>query len=140
MHSLKQFVNFIYTDTDSIVLKNVDFYKMHSQINSLNLGSIKLEGFYDEGIFLAPKTYALKRGNTYIFKLKGIARASINKIDRDLYTFMFNNLKKPAPINISYTNLFSKNIKDFSIENQENLFQFSFHYDKRQKIYDKNDF
>jgi len=43
------------------------------------LGALKLEGIYDEAIFLAPKIYALKNQEEKIIKIKGLSRQAIHE-------------------------------------------------------------
>ena len=58
-----------YSDTDSVVLQNpID----DSEIGK-ELGKMKLEHVINDGIFQAPKTYAIKIGEKVITKIKGYA-------------------------------------------------------------------
>lgn len=68
----------IYTDTDSVVLaKSLD----HSLIGK-GLGKMRLEYEIKEGIFISPKTYAIRvysKGNIIeIFKAKGVGPSLMN--------------------------------------------------------------
>ena len=63
-----------YSDTDSIYL---DGPLPDSFISPTELGKLKLEGVYDEAIFLAPKVYALKNQEGEIIKIKGLNKDSI---------------------------------------------------------------
>jgi hypothetical protein len=64
-----------YTDTDSLYFDG----PIHSQgtdgfISNTELGKLKLEGVYDQALFLAPKVYALKNKDEEIIKIKGLLR------------------------------------------------------------------
>ena len=141
MHILKQKINFIYTDTDSIFLLAKDLNRLSAELDPVNLGHLKVQGFYKEGIFLAPKAYALKiddSNSRFLFKLKGLPRDSIIKNDSELYNFMLQFLNTPASLEISFNTLFSKNIKNFTVNQIDFLFRFAYNYDKRNKVYDSN--
>lgn len=59
----------IYTDTDSVVLRQ----KLPQSMVGKKLGDMKLEHIIQEGIFIAPKTYALKTvEGRLITKAKGV--------------------------------------------------------------------
>lgn len=58
----------IYTDTDSILISRVMDKKY---IDPVKLGLFKFEGFYNKGVFLQSKTYALKNKEIEYIKFKG---------------------------------------------------------------------
>ena len=68
-------INLYYTDTDSLYF---DGPIPDHLISSTILGKLKLEGIFDEAIFLAPKVYALKNLDSEIIKIKGLSKKSIN--------------------------------------------------------------
>lgn len=66
--------NLYYTDTDSLYF---DGPIPDSMVNDTKLGALKLEGIYDQAIFLAPKLYALKNYELEIIKIKGLSKVAI---------------------------------------------------------------
>jgi hypothetical protein len=72
-----------YTDTDSLYF---DGPLPDSFIDPTELGKLKLEGIYDQAVFLAPKVYALKNPSTEIIKIKGLNKDSILKNNITLET------------------------------------------------------
>lgn len=65
-----------YTDTDSAILGSP---LPEDDISSIELGKLKMEHFVKEGIFLAPKTYALiTEDKGEIIKHKGPAKGFVN--------------------------------------------------------------
>jgi DNA polymerase elongation subunit (family B) len=84
-----------YSDTDSLYF---DGPLPNSLVDPKKLGALKLEGFYDDATFLAPKVYALKNQDGLIVKIKGLSKESIvkNSIDIELLDkllFKDSNLK-----------------------------------------------
>jgi hypothetical protein len=78
-----------YSDTDSLYFDGpIDA----SFINSVILGKLKLEGIYDQAVFLAPKVYALKNDKESIIKIKGLNKESIikNNITLDSLEILLN--------------------------------------------------
>jgi len=57
----------VYIDTDGIILT---CYLDSNEIGK-ELGKMKFEGEYDEGVFLAPKLYGLVSKKEMIVKIKG---------------------------------------------------------------------
>lgn len=92
--ALSQYINLegnecVYTDTDSVVLSN----KLPSNKVGPEIGKMKLEYIIHEGIFIAPKTYALRVLDTNtgkvveIFRAKGVGPQLMNyKIYQQLYS------------------------------------------------------
>jgi len=68
--------NLYYTDTDSAYF---DGPLPPSFISNTVLGKLKLEGIYDQALFLAPKVYALKNKEEEIIKIKGLSKEAIIK-------------------------------------------------------------
>jgi hypothetical protein len=68
----------IYTDTDSVVLPK----PLDSKYLTKNIGSMKLEHVISEGIFIAPKTYAIRTesGDT-VFRAKGVRQGLLKWSD-----------------------------------------------------------
>jgi hypothetical protein len=83
------FPNLYYTDTDSAYF---DGPLPERMIDSTRLGALKLEGIYDEALFLAPKVYALENKDGSIFKIKGLTKESIknNNITLDSLEILLN--------------------------------------------------
>ena len=65
-----------YSDTDSLYF---DGPLPSEFVDPTRLGALKLEGIYDEAVFLAPKVYALRNQDEEIIKIKGLNRESILK-------------------------------------------------------------
>jgi len=80
-----------YTDTDSVYF---DGPLPTLMVDNKRLGALKLEGIYDEAIFLAPKVYALKNNNLEeeIIKIKGLTKEAIknNNITIDSLEILLN--------------------------------------------------
>lgn len=92
---MSQFLNLpgykvYYTDTDSVFLdKPLPDYMISNE-----LGKMKLEGIYDEAIFIAPKVYGVKSENINYTKVKGLK----NKITyNDLSTLLLKNQTLEIP-------------------------------------------
>jgi|SRR5882672_1915698 len=68
--------NLYYTDTDSLYF---DGPLPEHYVNPTELGALKLEGIYDQAVFLAPKVYALKNDNELIIKIKGVKKEVIKE-------------------------------------------------------------
>ena len=92
---MSQFLNLpgyvlYYTDTDSVFLdKPLPDYMIGKE-----LGKMKLEGIYDEAIFIAPKVYGVKSENINYTKVKGLK----NKITyNDLSTLLLKNQTLEIP-------------------------------------------
>lgn len=65
-----------YTDTDSAILGSP---LPEDEISSIELGKLKIENFVKKGIFLAPKSYSLKKADDgEIMKHKGLAKDFVN--------------------------------------------------------------
>src|SRR4029077_11732504 len=125
--------NLYYSDTDSIYIESpLD----DALVSSIELGKMKLEGIYDEVIFIAPKVYCLKNKNESIIKIKGLTKDSIIKsnitIDT-LETLLFLNN------NLTFSQLkWFKNIANANISVLEQLYTLKVTGNKRKLIYDNN--
>jgi hypothetical protein len=86
------FPNLYYSDTDSVYF---DGPLPESFISNTKLGGLKLEGIFDEAIFLASKVYALKNSKEEIVKIKGLSNKAIKKYSINLELF-FQLLKKDS--------------------------------------------
>ena len=64
----------LYSDTDSAYF---DGPLPDSFISNTILGALKLEGIYDNAVFLAPKVYALQNQDGTITKIKGLSKEAI---------------------------------------------------------------
>lgn len=84
--------NIYYMDTDSLILDK----ELPGDMVGVELGKFKLEAFIDEAIFLGPKVYALRIGDNFIIKVKGLKSLNLTgslKKQHDLNSFeMFKNL------------------------------------------------
>ena len=125
--------NLYYSDTDSIY---IDSPLDDSLVSSTELGKMKLEGLYDEAIFLAPKVYALRNKVESIIKIKGLTKKSIqdNNITIDsLETLLYLNS------NLSFTQLkWFKNIANANISVLEQIYTLKVTGNKRKLVYDSN--
>lgn len=72
-----------YSDTDSLYF---DGPLPHHLISPNELGKFKLEGIYNQAVFLAPKVYALKNQEGEIIKIKGLNKEAILKNNISLDT------------------------------------------------------
>lgn len=69
MQRLKEQYNVYYMDTDSIVVSQADFKKLEKNGDiGQQMGKLKVEAEFDEGLFISPKLYALKLGQNITFK------------------------------------------------------------------------
>jgi hypothetical protein len=82
--------NLYYSDTDSVYF---DGPLPDHFINSTELGKLKLEGIYDQAIFLAPKVYALKNQESEIIKIKGLKTKTISEYIDLLYQLLIKGSK-----------------------------------------------
>jgi hypothetical protein len=92
-----------YVDTDSIFTNASpeQIEKLKYEIDDKKIGALKLEGFFDEGIFLFPKFYCLKNKDFEIVKMKGILRELENNFHfQHFYSYLFEN--KKDVFNIEY--------------------------------------
>jgi len=68
--------NLYYTDTDSVYF---DGPLGDSFVSNTILGKLKLEGIWDEAVFLSPKVYALKNQDSLVIKVKGVKKETIDQ-------------------------------------------------------------
>jgi len=128
-------INLYYSDTDSIY---IDSPLPEYLVSSTELGKMKLEGIYDEAIFLTPKVYALEntKSGESIIKIKGLTKKSIqdNNITIDsLETLLYLNS------NLTFSQMkWFKNIMDANINILEQLYTLKVTGNKRKLIYDNN--
>jgi hypothetical protein len=123
--------NLYYTDTDSAYF---DGPIPESYISSTELGKLKLEGVYDQGLFLAPKVYALKNESEEIIKIKGLSKQSIkdNNITLDSLEALLNKDYKLA----LKQNKWFRSIPKANISILEQTYELKVTGNKRELIYD----
>jgi hypothetical protein len=105
--------NLYYSDTDSVYF---DGPLPDSMVDPKRLGALKLEGVYDQALFLAPKVYALKNNGAgaEIIKIKGLTKEAIrnNNITLDTLSILLNKNHKLAFNQIKwFKNLIQANIQ-----------------------------
>lgn len=76
----------LYCDTDSIFAA----YPLSNKKNNFN--GFKWLDFYDDGVFMCPKTYAVKKENTEIIKIKGVSVKNIkmDQLKKNFYEDSFS--------------------------------------------------
>jgi hypothetical protein len=119
-----------YTDTDSLYF---DGPLPDHMVNPIRLGTLKLEGVYDEAIFLAPKVYALKNQNGEIIKIKGLTKASIISNNITLET-LEALLVKDSNIQIAQNKWF-KHLDLGNINILEQIYTLKATHNKRKLVY-----
>lgn len=129
MQKLKNLVNIYYIDTDSLIIKSDDLLKLTDFLDNFSIGFLKILGYYDECIFIAPKIYLLRNGLNFFLNFKGINQDILNLSDFDLY-FLFK-LGLESDINLLKYDLFINYLG-------KNFYDFLFFYTKRLKMYDLN--
>ena len=129
-HGLKLF----YSDTDSAYFNSPI---PDSFIDSKRLGAMKLEGIYDQALFLVPKVYALKNTYEEIIKIKGLSKQAIknNKITLDSLSTLLNKDHKLAFNQIKWF----KNISNANINILEQIYTLKVTGNKRELIYSSRD-
>jgi hypothetical protein len=127
--------NLYYTDTDSCYF---DGPLDPSFISSTQLGKLKLEGIYDQALFLAPKVYSLKNESEEVIKIKGLTKDAIknNKITIDTLELL---LSKDHKLAFTQTKWF-KNISESSIQLLDQVYTLQATENKRELIYNKERF
>src|SRR3546814_1963375 len=85
IQQLKELVNIYYIDTDCLIIPSKDLSKLSNFIDNKSLGSLKILGYFDECIFLAPKVYLLRNGLNFFVNFKGFSQEVLNLSDDDLY-------------------------------------------------------
>lgn len=125
--------NLYYTDTDSLYF---DGPLPEEFVDSKRLGALKLEGIYDEAIFLAPKVYALKNPENEIIKIKGLNRQAI--LESDINFNSFNSLLlrdyNITPCQIKWR----KDLSSGTIKLLEQIYTLRVTDNKRDLIYNSN--
>jgi len=106
--------NIYYCDTDCICSDIELPFKMQ---HKTELGKWDFEGFYDVGVFIAPKLYAIKNDNELIVRGKGINREKLEKCTIDDF----------------FDVVINENELEFSVERVTGVFE---HF--RRKDTDKN--
>lgn len=81
-----------------------------------------MEDYWDEGVFITPKVYGLKKtdklGIKYKIKMKGMSADQREYTDEEIYNILKEKLteKKPTEIQVK-TTIFKKDLKKLQIEN-----------------------
>jgi hypothetical protein len=127
------FPNLYYSDTDSLYF---DRPLPDSFISKTELGLLKLEGIYDQALFLAPKVYALKNNNEEIIKIKGLTKEAIlkNKINIDNLEILLN---KDYHLILNQRKWF-RSLQEANIEILEQTYNLKVTGNKRELIYRDN--
>jgi len=127
------FPNLYYTDTDSLYF---DGPLSESFISQTELGKMKLEGIYDQALFLAPKVYALKNNNEEIIKIKGFNKDAIknNKINLDILSIL---LTEDFKLTFNQNKWF-RNLMDANIQILEQIYTLKVTNLKRNLVYKNN--
>jgi hypothetical protein len=102
----------------------------------MELGLLKLDGIFDEALFLAPKVYALKN-NKEIIKIKGLNEKAIlfNKITLSSLEPLLN---KDHKIPFDQYKSF-KNINNANISILKQVYTLQVTGNKRELVYNKKD-
>jgi len=124
--------NLYYSDTDSVYF---DGPLPDNFISSTRLGALKLEGIYNEAIFLAPKVYALKNQEEEIIKIKGLNKQAINENNINLDSLnsllLFGHNITPSQIK------WRKDLSSGTIKLLEQIYTLRVTDNKRDLIYSK---
>ena len=124
--------NLYYSDTDSIY---IDRPLPDSMVDKKKLGALKLEGVYDQALFLAPKAYALKINNEEIIKIKGLLRTKESIWKHGLNIEILKTLlKKDSDLNLTQDKWF-KSLSEGSIQILEQTYSLKVTANKRKLIY-----
>lgn len=124
--------NLYYTDTDSAYF---DGPIPNDFISNTELGKMKLEGVYDQAVFLAPKVYALKGESGEIIKVKGLSKEAIinNSVTIDVLELL---LHKDYKLSFKQNKWF-KNISKGNIKVLEQVYTLQTTSLKRELVYDE---
>jgi hypothetical protein len=126
--------NLYYTDTDSLYFDGpID----DSFISNTKLGKLKLEGIYDQAIFLAPKVYALKNSLEEIIKIKGLTKDAIIKNNISLNSLELL-LNKDYKLAFNQRKWF-RNISQANINILEQTYTLKATGNKREMVYNDKD-
>jgi hypothetical protein len=140
--------NLYYTDTDSLYF---DSPLNDSFISSTTLGKLKLEGVWDEAVFLSPKVYALRKNNSLpnahfskdnkdklLIKIKGLNEKAIldknNNITFELFELLLNKDHKRELDQIKWF----KSISRANINIMEQLYTLQVTANKRFLVFDND--
>lgn len=131
-----EFPNLYYTDTDSLYF---DGPLPDKFISNTELGALKLEGIWDNAIFLAPKVYALRNKDCYateIIKIKGLSKQAINS-NNITFDSLLPLLNKEYNLIYNQDKWF-KSLTEGTIDILEQTYTFKATGNKRQLIYINN--
>jgi hypothetical protein len=125
-----------YSDTDSAYFNGP---LPNSFVDNTILGAMKLEGIYDQAIFLAPKVYALKNSSTgeEIVKIKGLSKNSINKHNINI-ELLSSLLSKNSNLEFNQEKWF-KHLNKGNISIKDQLYTLKVTGNKRDLIYNQDD-
>jgi DNA polymerase type B, organellar and viral len=125
--------NLYYSDTDSLYF---DGPLPDSFISPTILGKLKLEGVWDQALFLAPKVYALKNSESFVenIKIKGLKK----EIFKDITLDQLTPLLKRGEILEFKQNKWFKSLDEGNIKILETIYSLRVTDNKRELIYDNN--
>jgi len=126
--------NLYYSDTDSLYM---DGALPEDLVSQTEMGKMKLEGLYDEAVFLSPKVYALKNKNSEIIKIRGLTKEAIlnNHIDLEVLKLLLNKDYK-----LSFNqNKWFKSLSKANIQILDQLYTLQVTSSKRDLIYNNLD-
>jgi len=126
----KELPNLYYSDTDSLYF---DGPIPDSFISPTILGKLKLEGIYDQAVFLAPKVYALQNQDGLIVKIKGLSKEAIlkNNINMEALTAL---LAKDSNIQVNQNKWF-RSLSEGTISILDQTYNLKITGNKRELIY-----
>lgn len=139
IQELKDKLKIYYVDTDAIVIKKDELWKIKGELDEKALGKLKIVTYMEEAIFLAPKCYAYRNKGEYHFVIKGVKREDIKLGDKELFEIFKQKLQKNSltVLEVARTNSFKINHKSFNIHEESNKLILSLEYDKREKVYNE---
>ena len=102
----------------------------------MELGKMKLEGIFNEAVFLAPKAYALKNKEEEVIKIRGLNKKDIkeNKISFNTIVEALHKVHKT----IFNQSKWIKNLIKGNISIREQLYTLRISSSKRKPIYSNN--
>lgn len=133
-----------YTDTDSIVTnlspqQMLDILKVNI---GPDMGQLKLECVINRAVFLAPKAYFLELENgDSIVKIKGLNQNNLSDVHKDKLnlTGFINLLQKDSALKLDQE-IWAKNREESTVNILQQGYQLKTNQNKRELIYDSNNF
>ena len=142
MDRIKRSVDVYYTDTDSIYVSNLDYLKLNQEgiVDSKVIGKLKLEGIWEEAVFISPKVYGLKRWDNdkwvYKIKMKGLSTNQDEWSSEELFNKFKSRLSEENTEGIKTSStIFKKDLKTLSISTINTTKTHINYLDKRHKVY-----